>query len=119
MAPVVFSPRSRQDLLDIADDIAKERRAHAQAFLERLRERIRHIGDAPLSYGARTDLAPGLRMAPIGRHVIFFRVIDGAVRIERALRMPRYLPAMPKRDDAASRTRRKDEQLDLWQADAR
>lgn len=52
----------------------------------------KRIGDAPLSYPGREDLAPGLRMAPLGRYVIFFRVLDDTVRIERVLHEARNLP---------------------------
>jgi len=64
MAVVTFSPKSRQDLFDIGD------------------------------YIARDDLAPGLRMAALDRYVIFFRVIDGVVRIERVLHGARNLPVV-------------------------
>ena len=37
---------------------------------------------------------PGLRMAALDRHVIFFRVIDGPVRIGRVLHGARNLPVV-------------------------
>ena len=85
MAAVTFSPKSRQDLLDIGDYIAKDSRANARRFAGKLIEQCKRIGNAPLGYAGREELAPGLRLAALGRHVIFFRVIDGAVRIERVL----------------------------------
>jgi toxin ParE1/3/4 len=39
-------------------------------------------------------LAPGLRLAAIGRYVIFFRLIASAVRIERVLHGARNLPVV-------------------------
>jgi len=85
MAAVTFSPKSRQDLLDIGDYIAKDSRANARRFAGKLIEQCKRIGNAPLGYAGREELAPGLRLAALGRYVIFFRVIDGAVRIERVL----------------------------------
>ena len=48
----------------------------------------------PLAYAAREDLAPGLRMAAMGRYVIFFRVLGDVVRIERVLHGARDLLAL-------------------------
>lgn len=94
MAAVTFSPKSRQDLLDIGDYIAKESWANARRFVARLIDQCKRIGRAPLGYAGRDDLAPGLRMAAMDRYVIFFRVIDGVVRLERVLHGARNLPAV-------------------------
>ena len=98
MAVVTFSPKSRQDILDIGDYIAKDSRANARGFVGKLIEQCKRIGNAPLGYAGRQDLALGLRMAALGRYVIFFRVIDGAVRIERVLHGARNLPAVLESD---------------------
>ena len=95
---VTFSPKSRQDLLDIGDYIAEDSRANARRFVGKLMERCQHIGRAPMGYTSRADLAAGLRMAPVGRYVIFFRLIEGAVRIERVVHGARNLPAIIGRD---------------------
>ena len=94
MFPVTFSPKSRQDLLDIGDYIAKDSRANARRFVAKLLEQCQRIGNAPLGYVAREDLLPGLRMAALGHYVIFFRVIDDTVRIERVLHGARNLSAV-------------------------
>jgi toxin ParE1/3/4 len=99
MAAVVFSPKSRQDLLDIGDYIAKDSRANAQRFVARLVEHCQHIGNAPMGYVSREDLAPNLRMAALGCYVIFFRVLDDTVRIERVLHGARNLPVVLERNN--------------------
>lgn len=94
MAAVTFSPRSRQDLLDIGDYIAKDSRVNARRFVAKLMEQCKRIGRAPLGFVSREDLAPGLRMAALDSYVIFFRVLDGTVRIERVLHGARNLPVV-------------------------
>ena len=94
MAAVTFSPKSRQDLLDIGDYIAKDSPANARRFIGKLIDQCKRIGRAPLGYVSREDLAPGLRMAALDRYVIFFRVLDGVVRVERVLHGARNLPAV-------------------------
>jgi toxin ParE1/3/4 len=96
MLKVTFSPKSRQDLVDIGDYIAKDSRANARQFVAKLIEQCQRIGNAPMGYVSREDLAPGLRMAALGRYVIFFRVIDDMVRIERVLHGARNLPVVLK-----------------------
>ena len=91
---VVFSPKSRQDLLDIGDRIAKDSPLNARRFVARLMDQCQRIGGAPLGYVQREDLAPGLRMAGLGNYVIFFRVLDDTVRVERVLHGARNLPAV-------------------------
>ncbi len=98
MAKVTFSPRSRQDLLDIGDHIAKDSRGNARRFVGKLMEQCQRIGRSPMGYVGREDLAPGLRMAALGRYVIFFRVLDGQVRIERVLHGARNLPIVLEHD---------------------
>jgi len=94
MRPVSFSPKARQDLLDIGDYIAKDSRANARRFLGKLKEQCLRIGRAPLGYPGREDLASGLRMAALDRYVIFFHIIEGQVRIERVLHGARDLPSI-------------------------
>lgn len=59
-----------------------------------------------MSYVGREDLAAGLWMAAQGRDVIFFRVIDGLVRIERALHGARNLPVVLGNQGGATSLRR-------------
>ena len=94
MAKVTFSPKSRQDLFDIGDHIAKDSRENARRFVGKLIEQCRRIGISPMGYVGREDVAPGLRMAALGRYVIFFRVLDDIVRIERVLHGARNLPVV-------------------------
>ncbi len=94
MARVSFSPRSRQDLLDIGDYIAKDSRVNAQRFVSKLMSQCEKISRAPLSYPGREDLSPGLRIATFDRYVIFFRVVNHSIRIERVLHSARHLPTI-------------------------
>lgn len=97
MAVVTFSPKSRQDLLDIGDYIAKDNPTNARRFVAKLMDQCKQIGRAPLGYVSREDLATGLRMAALGRYVIFFRILDGMARVERVLHGARNLPVVMER----------------------
>jgi len=94
MAAVTFSPQARHDLLDIGDYIAKDNRANARRFVGKLIDQCRQIGETPMAYPSRHELAAELRVAPLGSYLIFFRCIGGAVRIERVLHGARDLHAV-------------------------
>lgn len=94
MAKLVFSPKSQQDLIEIGDFIAQSSPANARDFVKKLIAQCKRIVVSPLAYVAREDLAPGLRMAAMGNYVIFFRVLDAVVRIERVLHGARDLPVI-------------------------
>ena len=73
----------------------------SRRFMARLTVQCQRIGRSPLGYVSRDDLIAGLRMAALGRYVIFFRVLDHEVRIERVLHGARNLPAVFSDDDTA------------------
>ncbi len=50
MAPVTFSPKSRQDLIGIGDYIAKDSQAHARRLVNELKDQCKRIGRAPPGY---------------------------------------------------------------------
>ena len=99
MMQVTFSPKARQDLIEIGDHIALDSPANARRFVGKLMEQCQRIGKAPMGYVGRDDIAPGVRMAALGRYVIFFRVLGNAVRIERVLHGARNLPIVLRTDD--------------------
>lgn len=99
MMQVTFSPKARQDLVEIGDHIALDSPANARRFVGKLMEQCQRIGKAPMGYVGRDDLAPGVRMAALERYVIFFRVLGDAVRIERVLHGARNLPIVLRTDD--------------------
>ena len=99
--PVAFAPKARLDLLDIGDHIAQDSPAEARRFMARLTVQCQRIGRSPFGYASRKDLIAGLRMATMGRYVIFCRVLDHEVRMERVLHGARNLPAVFSDDDTA------------------
>ncbi len=85
-----FSPEARRDLVEIGDYIALDSLANARRFVAKLRGQCIRIAKRPLAYPLRDNEA-GIRFAPLGRYLIFFRVTDDAVRIERVLHSARNL----------------------------
>lgn len=93
---LLLSPRAAIDLEEIAEYIARDNPVRAANFIAELEATCRAIGETPGLYPARTDLAPGLRMAVHGRYLVLYRDLpdENAVRIERVVHGSRNLPRL-------------------------
>lgn len=90
---LLLSPRAAADLEEIADYIARDNPARAASFVAELEATCRAVAATPELYPARTDLAPGLRMAVHRHYLVLCRDLPGedTVRIERVLHSARNL----------------------------
>jgi toxin ParE1/3/4 len=93
---LLLSPRAAADLEEIADYIARDIPVRAASFIAELEAKCRAVAAAPELYPARTDLAPGLRMAVHARYLVLFRDLpsESTVRVERVLHSARNLPRL-------------------------
>lgn len=85
MPHVIIRPRAEADLVDIWNDIAQDSPSRADRMLERIGDTMNRLAAMPFMGQARFDLAPGLRMFPIGNHLIFFRPIEDGIEVIRVL----------------------------------
>ena len=89
MAEIFFSPEARKDLLEIGDYIALQLRNKpaAQGLLVRIRKAVMALRQFPES-GTPVD-SPGLsvvyRYLVCGNYLIFYHLVENAVRIDRIL----------------------------------
>lgn len=80
--PQVFKrPRAEADLVDIWRYIAQDSPANADRMLDRISETLNRLAAMPFMGQARFDLAPGLRMFPVGSYLIFFRPIESGIEV--------------------------------------
>lgn len=86
-----FSQRAEFDLEEIADYIARDNPRRALSFIGEIRERCLSLVTFPKAAPLREEFGAGLRMAPIGRYLIFYTVQPDAVRVERILPGERLL----------------------------
>jgi toxin ParE1/3/4 len=80
-----------EDLIAIWRDIAVHNPVAATTHLYRLDDRIDSLFEMPNRGPRRDDLSPGLRMLVEKKHLIFYRVIEGEVFVERVLHGSRDL----------------------------
>lgn len=82
---LVLSPQAALDLEEIGDYIARGSPKRAVLFIEQIEAHFQNILTAPNAYLFRNDLAANIQIAIHQRYLIFFRVIEKQIRIERIL----------------------------------
>lgn len=55
---------------------------------------MRAVGIVPEVGPARQDIAVDLRLLPVERYVILYKIIDGGVEVVRVVHGARHLPAL-------------------------
>ena len=81
---VIFSARSRTDLEQIVNYIARDNSAAAERFGFRLIQQAESLSDAP-AIGPTLPQKPGTRFFPVGSYLIIYRP-DETQRTVRILR---------------------------------
>ena len=82
---VVFSNIAKLDFKAIRDYIAERNPKAAASVILRIREECRRLGSMPFTGSACDDLQPGLHFRVVGKYVVFYRVTDDVVWIQRVL----------------------------------
>lgn len=95
MSPVVRFRQAEEDLLAIAEYIARDSPGAALRWLDQVEEKLAALAEHPLMGEAVDHIRPGVRRSSQGRYLIFYeprdsgicvvRVLDGARRIEKLL----------------------------------
>lgn len=86
-----FSPCAEADLEEIGDYIARDNPERAVTFIEEIEAHCNRIAENPTAFPKREDIAPGLLMAVHRRYLIFYRIVEKTVRIERVIHGARNL----------------------------
>ena len=95
MARILTSPEARADLLDVGQYVAEQSQSETTAlrFLEAIDERCKLLARHPLAGEARPDLAPKVRVFPVGNYIIIYRPARGGIELLRIVHSSRDIPA--------------------------
>ena len=99
MPVIIKRPRARSDLAEIWDYIADDSEARADAFIDTIDRKFQALAGRPNMGRQRDELAEGLRSFPVGRYVIFYRVLPDGIEVVRVLHGARDLDAVFHPDD--------------------
>ncbi len=87
-----YTARAEGDLLAIADYLGTKRGAHfAKAYVGRIRTRIETLQQNPTRFRERGELGEGRRVISSGPFLIFYRVIETIVMVDRVLHSAREM----------------------------
>ena len=89
-----FRAEAQRDLREIGDFIARDNREAARRFVRLLRGKCGILAANPHIGRERPELCPGIRSYPVGRYVIFYRVLGDAVEIVNIIHGSRDIEAM-------------------------
>jgi toxin ParE1/3/4 len=96
MARYVLAPSAEADIEDIWEWIALEGKspASADALIDLFFEKFPLLATQPRMGVARPWLREDIRAFPVKSYIIFYRVIEGGVEIERVIRASRNIEAL-------------------------
>lgn len=82
---LAYTPRARQDLIDIWCTIARDNPPAADATLDRTEAACLRLTDHPMSGRARDDIRPGMRYLVIGNYIALYRIARGTIDLVRVV----------------------------------
>lgn len=91
MPRVTRSRRVEQDLLQIAEYIAKENPAAAARWLNEVEQTFTLLASYPNVGQSVDDIRPGLRRFCLGNYLIYFESVRGELQIIRVLHGARHM----------------------------
>lgn len=99
MPIIIKRPLARDDLSEIWDYIADDNERQADTFVDLIDQKFQELARHPNMGRSREELDEGLRSFPVGRYVIFYRIIPEGIEIIRVLHGSRDLNAIFAFDD--------------------
>ena len=78
-------------MLSIWENIAAENPAAAETMIRRLATALRRLEGNPLMGPHRPDIRLGVRLLPVGRYLVLYRIQDDGVEIVRVVHGARNL----------------------------
>lgn len=92
-------PLARSDLAEIWDYIADDNERRADSFVDLIDQKFQELSRHPNMGRTRDELEEGIRSFPVGKYVIFYRIMPEGIEIIRVLHGSRDLNAIFHPDD--------------------
>lgn len=85
MSRYLLSAPAKKDLRELTNYLVQFSISSANHFLDVFEEKFHLLADFPEMGRSREELAPLLRSLPVDKYVIFYRVINNGIQVERVL----------------------------------
>jgi toxin ParE1/3/4 len=79
MPRLIFSPSSRQDLIEIFDLLHATNLLPASNWIDLIEEKCKLVAETPEFGEKRPEYGANIRSCVVGRYVIFYRTIDNSI----------------------------------------
>ena len=86
---LVLSFVARNDLANIRDYIAERNPVAADRVIDRMDAACLSLVASPFTGSQVGDSHPGLRFKPVGKYVVYYRVTDDAIWVQRVIHSAR------------------------------
>lgn len=83
--------RADEDLLDIWLYIAKDNLDAADALIDNFEAKSKRLAQNPKLGPTRDDIAPGMRMFPVGNYLLLYREVSTGIELVRVVHGARSL----------------------------
>ena len=94
MLTLIKSPTSEEDLIDIWLYIAEDQPVNADRLLDRLNEAMIKLTEMPKMGVERSELIKGLRIYPLGKYILYYRIKDNDLEVVRVLSSSRDIDSI-------------------------
>jgi toxin ParE1/3/4 len=86
MSAVVYAPKAEDDLVSIADFIARDKPEAARRWVQRIRETCATLATQPEMGELRPDFGViGCRSFGVGHYDVFFRQVESGIEVARVV----------------------------------
>ena len=86
MPRVDYAPEADDDLVGIAEVIARDKPGAARRWVQKIRDTCSTLATQPEMGELRKSFGvPDCRSFSVGNYVIFFRAIDGGIKVSRVI----------------------------------
>jgi toxin ParE1/3/4 len=89
MLDLIVSESAKRDLIEIGNYIAHNNPYQASRFIEKIKQKFPLLASRPKMGRVRNEVLLGLRSIPFGRYVIFYRIQEKYLEIDRVLHSAR------------------------------
>ena len=93
MARIIRAPAAEQDAVEIWAYIARDNPPAADRLLARFDRVFRTLAGQPLAGQTAGELAPDLRLIPVGAYLVFYRPLPDGIAVARILHSARDITA--------------------------
>lgn len=91
---LITSDAAIADLIDIWTYIAEDNPERADPFIDQLHLKGKALAETPMIGRERNELIPGIRSFPVGRYLIFYRIVEKMLQVVRILSGYRDIDAL-------------------------